>query len=72
MWKVNFILTQYNLPEAVPYFCMRCKNRLFHINREILVLWMGTGYPEREIPKNMGFIEHKCKGCEMVYSLYFQ
>ena len=72
MWRVNFIVTQTNLPEAVPYFCMRCRSRLFHINREILVVWMGDNYPEKEIPKGMGFLEHKCKGCQMIYSMYWQ
>lgn len=72
MWTFNIILTRAGLPEAVPYFCMRCRNRLFHINRDILVVWQGDGYPEREIPKNMGLVQQKCRGCETIYNFYFQ
>jgi hypothetical protein len=72
MWSAVIILTEANLPKAVPYFCMRCRNRLFHVNRDILVMYLGDGYPEKEIPKNMGMVEIKCRGCEYKYSFYFQ
>jgi hypothetical protein len=70
MWKSVIILTKQNLPQAIPYFCMRCRNRLFHINRDILVMYLGEPY--KEIPRGMGEIEIKCRGCEYVYTFYWQ
>lgn len=71
-WKSVIILTKQNLPEAIPYFCMRCRNRLFHVNRDILVMYLGNAYPGKEIPKGMGALEFKCRGCEYVYTFYWQ
>lgn len=74
MFTFNIILSRDNLTEAVPYFCMRCRNRLFHINRDILVVWQGESYPEKEIPRGMGKIEIKCRGsnCGIMYNFYYQ
>lgn len=72
MFPSVIILTKQNLPEGVPYYCMRCKTRMFDINRDIAVLFMGNDYPTRDIPKGMGFIKHKCRGCMHVYTFYFQ
>lgn len=72
MWVSTIILTKRNLPEAIPYFCMRCKSRLFHVNRDILVQYLGDAYPSRQIPKGMGLVEVKCHGCEYKYNFYFQ
>lgn len=72
MWSAVIILTKQNLPQAIPYYCMRCRNRMFDINRDIMALYLGPGYPAREIPRNMGMVEHKCRGCEYVYTFYFQ
>lgn len=72
MWSSVIILTKQNLPQAIPYFCMRCRRMMFKVNRDILVMYMGEGYPEKEIPKGMGLLEHKCRGCQYVYTLYWQ
>lgn len=72
MWQASIILTEANLTQAIPYFCMRCRSRLFDINRDILALWMGENYPARQIPKDMGWLQHKCRGCQYVYNVYFQ
>lgn len=72
MWSSVIILTKVNLPEAVPYYCMRCRHKLFHINREVMVMWQGEGYPEREIPRGMGMAEIKCSGCPSKYTFYYQ
>lgn len=72
MWTSIVILTKQNLPQAVPYFCMRCRSRLFHVNRDILAMYVGEAYPAKEIPKGMGWIEIKCHGCEYIYNFYWQ
>ena len=72
MWTFNIILTAANMPQMVPYFCMRCRSRIHHLNRDILVVWQGDGYPDKEIPKNMGRVQVKCHGCETIYNFYFQ
>jgi len=72
MWTWSIILTKNNLANAVPYFCMRCRARLFHVNRDVVAVWQGEGYPEFEIPQNMGLVQKKCHGCETVYNFYFQ
>jgi len=66
------ILSKDNTPQGVPYFCMRCRSRLFHVNREAIAIFQGEGYPESDIPRNMGFVEKKCHGCETKYTFYFQ
>lgn len=71
-WKINIVLATQNIPVMAEYHCMRCTRMLFRSNRDMLVLWIGEGYPERQIPKGMGLIEHKCRGCSQVYNLYFE
>lgn len=41
-------------------------------NHDVLVLWNGPNYPAREIPLGMGWVQHKCRGCQNVYNIYFQ
>ena len=33
---------------------------------------MGEGYPEREIPKGLGWVEFYCHGCKRINNFYFQ
>ena len=68
----NLILSRNTLTQAVPYFCIRCRSRLFHVNKDVMVVWQGEGYPEFEIPQNMGLVQNKCHGCETIYNFYFQ
>lgn len=68
----SIILSRELLPELVDYRCMRCGSLFFKANKELLVVWMGSTYPPREIPIGMGFIEHKCRGCSHIYKIYFQ
>jgi hypothetical protein len=70
--QINIILSKQIVVQAIPYYCMRCKTRLFDINHDILALWMGQGYPAHEIPNNMGWVRHQCKGCKKEYNWYFQ
>lgn len=70
--KVSIVLSQINLPQAVPFYCMRCRSTLFTINRDILMVSIGTQYPAREIPKNMGWLDHRCHSCKTNYNLYWQ
>lgn len=72
MWQWVIILNKNNLPNEVPYFCMRCKSRLFHLNRDVVAIYQGEGYPEKEIPRNMGLVSIKCHGCESKYNFYYQ
>lgn len=72
MWHSSIILTRANLAEAKDYRCMHCGTKMFVINRNILALWLGPAFPPREIPINMGWIQHKCKSCPAVYNLYYQ
>lgn len=69
---INIIVSRVQLVHAVPYFCMRCKTRLFDINRDIVALWQGDGYPPLEIPSGMGWVKHQCKGCKKDYNWYIQ
>lgn len=68
---VNIIISHENLPEAIPYYCIRCKSYIFSINRDTTAIWMGEGYPEREIPKGMGWVHFFCHGCKRDYNFYF-
>lgn len=72
MWASSLILTGANLATAVDYRCIHCGNKMFTINRNILALWLGQSYPAREIPLNMGWLQHKCKSCPAVYNIYWQ
>ena len=72
---VNMIIPSAKLEYKVPYYCMRCRGYLFSINKEIMTIWMGDGYPEREIPDNIGswvLISCRGQGCKRTYNLYFQ
>lgn len=75
------ILGQENFPSKRPCYCMGCSRVLFYINRPIMVVYIGGEYPEKEIPRGMGWVEIKCRGrigngvtvpCDMLYSFYFQ
>lgn len=74
------ILSRQNLSHSIPYFCMKCSSKLFHVNRDILVVYLGEAYPEKEIPRGMGMVQIKCRGrirgtgepCDSVYSFYYQ
>jgi len=70
--KIAVILSPVNLPADVPFFCMRCRYRLFHINRDILVVNFGAEYPAKEIPLGMGELFVKCHSCKVDYRFYWQ
>lgn len=69
---VNLIISRENLDAKVPYYCMRCKSYIFSVNRDLAAIWMGEGYPEREIPNQMGWVSFYCHGCKRDYNFYFQ
>jgi hypothetical protein len=69
---INFVLGVENLPESVPFYCMRCRSQLWKMNRDILAVWMGDIYPPREIPRGMGWVSHKCHSCHVMINLYYQ
>lgn len=72
MWITNLILSRSNLPELHDRRCMECGNLLFKSNRNILAIWMGQAFPPRLIPLQMGWVQHKCRSCPMVYNIYYQ
>ena len=67
---INFVFSRESLPATVPYYCMRCKSYIFSVNREVVTVWMGEGFPEREIPNDMGWIRFFCQGCKRNYNFY--
>lgn len=69
---INLILPKENFGYPLPYHCMRCKSYMFSINRDIAAIWMGEGYPAKEIPKGMGWLEFYCRGCKRMYNFYLQ
>jgi len=69
---VNIIINKENLDSKLPYYCIRCRSYIFSINRDIAVIFMGEGYPAREIPDHMGWIEFYCHGCKRNYNFYLQ
>jgi hypothetical protein len=66
-----FILSPINTVTEIPMYCFRCRSYLFTINREVLAISMGTAYPVSEIPRNMGWLKHKCHSCKFEYNMYF-
>lgn len=70
--RVSIILAQDNLPEAIPFYCMRCRNMLFKINRDVLVISFGTAYPSQDIPKGMGWVDIQCHSCKTSWNFYWQ
>lgn len=72
MWQANVVLTRQTLPKLEDYRCIKDGTLLFKINRDLLSLWFGAGYPVREIPLGMGWVQHKCKNCQMMYNFYWQ
>lgn len=71
-FKVSVILSDANLTNLKEYFCMGCGRKFFMSNRELLSVWLGSEYPSKEIPKGMGWVQVKCRGCTTVYNLYYQ
>lgn len=67
---INLIIPSENLTYKVPYYCMRCKSYIFSINRDVAAIWMGEGYPEKEIPNGMGWINFYCHGCKREINFY--
>lgn len=68
----SLIVSRQFVSKSQPYFCMRCQTHLFNINGDILVMWTGPGYPPTEIPLNMFWVHHRCRGCKKDYNVYFQ
>lgn len=69
---INIVMAPFNLPDSVPFYCIRCRTQLFRANRDILALWMGEGYPPLEIPRGMGWEQRKCHSCKTVWNFYWQ
>lgn len=65
------ILAPENLTELQWYSCMRCKNTLFRMNRQILAVSFGSMYPPTEIPRGMGWVQIRCHQCKMDWNFYF-
>jgi len=72
MSVTSVIISKQQTSQAHPYFCMNCRTHLFDINGEVLLLWNGEGYPPTEIPLNMFWVRHRCRGCKKDYNIYFQ
>lgn len=72
MVLVSVILTQNNLIQLRDYHCIGCGRKSFMANRDILAMWVGPSYPAHQIPLNMGWVQHKCRGCDTTINVYFQ
>jgi hypothetical protein len=72
---INMIIPAEKLSHSLPYYCMRCRGYLFSVNKEIMTVWFGEGYPTREIPSNINsWVQITCRGqgCKRTFNLYFQ
>lgn len=71
---INIILDATTMPYKTSYYCIKCRGYLLSTNKDITTLWMGEGYPEKEIPNGMGWIQVPCRGqnCKRTYNLYLQ
>lgn len=69
---INLIIPARTVEGLLPYNCIRCKSFLLNINRDVAAIWMGEGYPVREIPKGMGWVQLYCKGCKRFYNMWLQ
>lgn len=65
-------LHQQNLGIAKPLRCINCGRLFMSVNRNILAITNTNGIPLIEIPLGVGYAEHKCRGCEMVYRILWQ
>jgi hypothetical protein len=72
MSALSFIISKQLVAQGVPYYCMRCRTHLFDLNGDVLIMWMGEGYPPKEVPLNMFWVSHRCRGCKKDYNIYFQ
>lgn len=72
MTPSNLIISKQFFAAERPYYCISCKTHLFDINGDTLVLWNGPNFPPSEIPLNMFWVKHRCRGCKKDYNIYFQ
>lgn len=71
-WVTNIYLYKENLVEGKPMLCIRCGKKWGVVNRAIYAITNSSGQVLKELPPSTGYFEHKCRGCEMMYRLYFQ
>lgn len=69
---VNLIISKQVLDYKLPYYCVRCRSYIFSINKDLAAIWEGEGYPDKEIPNGMGWVNFYCHGCKRDYNFYFQ
>lgn len=69
---ITVILSKDNALETVPYYCIHCNRYFFDMNRDAVVIYQGNGYPLKNIPYNMGFVNISCHRCKTNYTFYFQ
>lgn len=69
---INLIIPAGNFDSLLPYHCLRCKSYIFSVNRDVAAIWMGAGYPAKELPKGLGWVQFYCHGCKRIYNFYFQ
>lgn len=67
---INIFFAPSNLPNEIPLYCLRCRSQLFRVNREVVAVWTGEGYPARFIARGTGWIQIKCHSCKGIYNFY--
>ena len=82
--NVSVMFYEHDLPDWSELRCMKCgtdpeTNRisrlLCRVNKEVKVISFDDGPSPRELQEiaaGMAVVEHKCRGCDTVYKLYFQ
>jgi hypothetical protein len=70
--KIGILLSPVNLPQEIPFYCMRCRSMLMKQNRDILLVGFNLEYPAMEIPLGMGWTNYQCHSCKVQYNFYYQ